>query len=131
MEKPGRVEINYGRIAHWQARGRHNFMKTSGIDVTCYGTDHGDEILLHPLTGKGAFSEAARLVVPVDHAEAFSEAILAVTGKSYSDEIQRLRDLLADALEVLDTMSCVDDENDPNRELVESIEQELGVRKPE
>lgn len=83
--------LHYGRNTRFMSRGRNNFVNTSGVvcDVM------GDKIFLGILTGTGRESDALRLVVPVEHADAVA-AMISSQAKETRESLKGLRPPLED-----------------------------------
>jgi hypothetical protein len=53
------TEIKFDKPTYFASRGRNGYLATHGIAVFNMGTGDFDEVHIHPVTSRGAVSEAA------------------------------------------------------------------------
>jgi hypothetical protein len=85
------ISLEYGKETHRQGRGRNNYFQQHGIEIML---SLNDEILLTPITSKGA-SDSARLVIPRNHLSAVIKALSDLSSQSDGDRDGRNTDHLS------------------------------------
>jgi hypothetical protein len=84
--------IKFERPSYFDSRGRNGYVPTYGVAVFNMGTGDFDEVHIHPVTSRGAVSEACRLAIRKSAIPDLVKALLDAVGPPSLDEICRHND---------------------------------------
>jgi hypothetical protein len=86
------TKIKFDQPTYFDSRGRNGFISTHGLAVFNMGTGDFDEVHIHPVTSRGAVSEACRLAIRKSAIPDLVKALLDAVGPPSLDEICRHND---------------------------------------